>query len=138
MVKVTLQKEAINTQAALAGAGTDADGAILAFIGRARNFSQGREVLRLEYEVYEPMAKKELEKIVGEAVARWKVTHCIVIHRYGTVGIGEPSILIAVSSPHRDAAFQAVRYIIDTVKKTVPIWKKEFFADGEVWVSERS
>jgi len=83
------------------------------------------------------MAVKELKKIAEEAVSRWSVTNCIVVHRFGTVGIGEPSILIAVSSPHRDAAFQAVRYIIDTVKKTVPIWKKEYYSDGEIWVSDR-
>lgn len=138
MLKVTLQKEPIDIESIIGGAASDADGALVTFTGMARNQSGGRQVTRLEYECYDSMARKELEKIGSDALARWPVTNCIIVHRFGVVEIGESSICIAVSSPHRDEAFQAVRYIIDTIKKTVPIWKKEFYSDGAVWVSDRS
>lgn len=138
MLKVTLQKEPIDIQMIIGEASSDADGALVTFTGMARNHSGGSSVTRLEYECYDSMARKELEKIGSDALARWPVNNCIIVHRFGVVEIGESSILIAVSSPHRDEAFQAARYIIDTIKKTVPIWKKEFYPDGSVWVSDRS
>jgi molybdopterin synthase catalytic subunit len=138
MMKVTLQKEPINIEPIISETSSDADGALVTFTGMARNLSDGRRVTRLEYECYDSMARKELEKIGSDALAQWPVTNCVIVHRFGVVEIGESSILIAVSSPHRDEAFQAVRYIIDTIKKTVPIWKKEFYSDGGVWVSDRS
>lgn len=138
MLKVILQKGPIDNDAVLRETASDSDGAQVAFIGRARNESRGKSVTRLEYEVYDSMARKELEKIGSEVMDRWPVSRCTIVHRFGVVEIGESSVLIAVSSPHRDEAFQAVRYIIDTIKKTVPIWKKEFYSDGAVWVSDRS
>ena len=138
MLKVTLQKEPIDIQTIIGEASSDADGALVTFTGMARNHSGGRSVTRLEYECYDSMARKELEKIGSDALERWPVTSCFIVHRFGVVEIGESSIFIAVSSPHRDEAFQAARHIIDTIKKTVPIWKKEFYPDGSVWVSERS
>jgi molybdopterin synthase catalytic subunit len=80
------------------------------------------------------MARKQLQKIAEEACARWPLSHCTVVHRYGSVAIGEASIVIVVSSPHRREAFQAVQFIIDTVKEKVPIWKKEFYSDGSSWI----
>ncbi len=82
------------------------------------------------------MAQKEIERIAGEAMKRWPLTNCIVIHRTGTVEPGEASILIAVSSHHRDEGFAALRFIIDSVKKTAPIWKKEIYADDSAWISD--
>ena len=115
--------------------GSEKDGALMTFIGRPRNHSNGKTVTHLEYEIYREMAEKEVEKILDETLKRWNVTGCLVIHRYGRVEIGETSILICVSSPHRDEGFQACRFIIDTIKKTVPVWKKECYTDGSSWVS---
>jgi len=109
-------------------------GAITLFDGRVRNHSNGRQVLYLEYEAYEALAKSEMEAIRQEALDKWPVEKVAMFHRVGKVGIGESSVLIAVSSAHRGQAFLACQFIIDELKKRVPIWKKEFFADGEIWV----
>lgn len=135
MISITIQQEPIDIARALASSGTDADGAVVNFIGRVRNNSQGKTVTHLEYEAYSEMARKQLRKIVDEAVARWSLNSCSVVHRSGTVNVGEASILITASAPHRNAAFQAVQYIIDTVKIKVPIWKKEFYSDGSSWIN---
>jgi molybdopterin synthase catalytic subunit len=110
------------------------DGAVVVFDGIVRNHSLGRRTLHLEYEGYEPMALKKMSEIQESARSRWAVNRIAVVHRLGRIEIGEASVVIAVTSAHRKAAFEACQYIIDTLKKTVPIWKKEFFADGEVWV----
>ena len=104
------------------------------FVGTARDTTHGKEVLALEFDAYQPMARLELEKIVEHARSTWKVKKIAVAHAVGRVDIGQPAVVIAVSAAHRDASFKACRYIIDTLKKTVPIWKKEIFTDGEVWV----
>ncbi len=135
MIRVALQKEKLNESEILKNVGTDSDGAVVAFVGRARNFSEGKDVRYLEYEAYESMARRELEKICKTAIAQWSLSGCVVIHRYGRVEIGEASIVIIVSSPHRKEAFAATMFIIDTIKQTVPIWKKEYYADGSMWVS---
>lgn len=113
-------------------------GAIDIFIGTTRNHSHGKEVLSLEYEAYEPMALKEMEKIENEVETRWPVLSFAMVHRVGPVEIGAASVVIAVSASHRKETFEACRYAIDTLKKDVPIWKKEVFADGEVWVGAQS
>jgi len=113
-------------------------GAIDIFIGTTRNHSNGKEVLSLEYEVYEPMALKLMEAIVAEAHRRWTINRIAIVHRVGKVEIGEASVIVGVSAPHRREAFEACRYAIDALKKDVPIWKKEFFADGEIWVGSQS
>jgi molybdopterin synthase catalytic subunit len=110
------------------------DGAVVVFDGIVRNHSQGRETLYLEYEGYEPMALKKMQEIEAGARSRWPVNRIGIVHRLGRLEIGEASVVIVVTSAHRKAAFEACQYVIDTLKKTVPIWKKEFFADGEVWV----
>jgi len=138
MNKITIQTEPIDIAAVLHETGTDNDGAVVIFVGRARNTSRGKEVTHLDYEAYGEMALSELEKIGSRAIETWSLSDCIIIHRYGKVEIGTPSIIIAVSSPHRNEAYEASRYIIDTIKKTVPIWKKEFYTDGSEWISDRS
>jgi molybdopterin synthase catalytic subunit len=109
------------------------DGAVVLFDGIVRNNSRGRRTLYLEYSAYESMALKEMEKLTEQALSTYKVRDIRVVHRLGRLEIGETSVLIGVASAHRAAAFDAARWIIDTLKKTVPIWKKEFFEDGAVW-----
>ncbi|RYE18275.1 MAG: molybdenum cofactor biosynthesis protein MoaE [Sphingobacteriales bacterium] len=110
-------------------------GGIDVFIGTVRNATKGKQVVRLEFEAYPAMAIKELEKIAHQSFELWPVQKVLVHHRTGVLQVGEIPVLIAVSAAHRDAAFEACRYIIDTLKQTVPIWKKEVFEDGEVWVA---
>jgi len=110
------------------------DGAVVVFDGIVRNHSQGRKTLYLEYEGYEPMALKKMREIEESARNRWPINRIGIVHRLGRLEIGEASVVIVVTSAHRKAAFEACQHVIDTLKKTVPIWKKEFFADGEVWV----
>jgi molybdopterin synthase catalytic subunit len=113
-------------------------GAIDIFIGTTRNHSNGKEVLSLEYEAYEPMALKLLEGIIAEARRRWSVDRIAIVHRVGKVEIGEASVVIAVSATHRREAFEACRFVIDALKRDVPIWKKEVFGDGEAWIGLQS
>jgi molybdopterin synthase catalytic subunit len=110
-----------------------ADGAVVAFDGIVRDNSRGRRTLYLEYEAYEAMAARELEKLATEAQRRFDIDDIAIVHRLGRLEIGETSVAIAISAPHRGAAFDACRWTIDTLKKTVPVWKKEHFADGAVW-----
>jgi molybdopterin synthase catalytic subunit len=110
-------------------------GGIDIFIGTVRDATKGKKVIRLEFEAYKNMAKKEMEKIAEQAYSKWPVQKILIHHRTGVLQVGEIPVIIAVAAAHRDAAFDACRYIIDTLKQTVPIWKKEIFEDGEVWVA---
>lgn len=110
-------------------------GGIDVFIGTVRNATKGKRVLKLEFEAYKPMAIKEMNKLSSEAFKLWPLQKVLIHHRTGTLDIGEIPVIIAVAAAHRDAAFEACRYLIDNLKRTVPIWKKEFFEDGEVWVA---
>jgi len=110
-------------------------GGIDIFIGTVRNATKGKTVVRLEFEVYEKMALAEMEKIAVQAGEKWPVQKLLLHHRTGVLAVGEVPVIIAVSAAHRAAAFEACRYVIDTLKETVPIWKKEIFEDGEVWVA---
>jgi molybdopterin synthase catalytic subunit len=112
------------------------DGALCVFVGVVRDNHQGRAVSRLEYEAYEEMALGEMRAIEQEARARWPLGDIRIVHRLGGLEIGEASVAVAVVSPHRAEAFEACRYAIDTLKKTVPIWKKEFYADGSAWIED--
>lgn len=112
---------------------TDADGAVATFDGCVRNHSHSRTTLYLEYEAYEAMALAKMQEIAAHIHANYAIRRVAMVHRLGRLEIGETSVFIAVSAAHRAAAFDACRYAIDTLKKTVPIWKKEFFADGAVW-----
>jgi molybdopterin synthase catalytic subunit len=109
------------------------DGAVVTFDGIVRNNFRGRQTLYLEYEAYEPMALAKMRQIGAEIRERFPIHRVAIVHRLGRLEIGETSVLIAISSPHRRAAFDACRYAIDTLKRTVPIWKKEYFAGGAVW-----
>ena len=109
-------------------------GGIDIFIGTTRNHSRGKEVLSLEYEAYEPMALKMMNQIADDAKRRWVIDKISIVHRIGRVEIGEASVVVAVSADHRRQAFEACRYAIDMLKRDVPIWKREIFRDGEVWV----
>jgi len=111
-----------------------ADGALCLFVGVVRDENQGRAVLRLEYEAYEEMALPLMEEIESEARRRFPVTDVRIVHRLGGLAIGEASVAVAVTSPHRDEAFAACRLAIDAIKARVPIWKKEFYADGAAWL----
>lgn len=110
-------------------------GGIDVFIGTVRNHTSGKTVVRLEFEAYESMAGSEMNKIALDAAARWDIQRLLIHHRTGVLAVGDIPVIIAVAAAHRDAAFAACRYIIDTLKQTVPIWKKEVFEDGEVWVA---
>jgi molybdopterin synthase catalytic subunit len=109
-------------------------GATVTLDGYAREWTRGRRTLYLDYEAYAPMALKELERLGREAHARFEIAHIGIVHRTGRLAIGETSVVIAVSAPHRQAAFAACEWAIRELKRTVPIWKKEVFEDGEVWV----
>lgn len=109
------------------------DGAIVIFDGIVRNQSRGRETRYLEYEAYEPMALKQMQELARQAKEKFAIRDVALVHRLGHLEVGESSVLIAVYSAHRAPAFEACRWLIDTLKQTVPIWKKEFFADGAVW-----
>jgi molybdopterin synthase catalytic subunit len=109
------------------------DGAIVIFDGVVRNHSRGRRTLYLEYEAYEGMALAKLRELATQAIQRFAIRNAAIVHRLGRLEVGESSVLIAVFSAHRAAAFDACRWVIDTLKRTVPIWKKELFEDGAVW-----
>ncbi|MGY4536226.1 molybdopterin synthase catalytic subunit [Mucilaginibacter sp. UYNi724] len=133
--QIEIHSEPLNTQQCIDWIMSPESGGIDVFIGTVRNATKGRTVLKLEFEAYKPMAIKEMRTITKEVFEQWPVQRILIHHRVGTLQIGEIPVIIAVSAAHRDAAFEACRYIIDTLKQTVPIWKKEFFDDGEVWVA---
>jgi molybdopterin synthase catalytic subunit len=131
---IRLQAAPIDTAAVVADAGGDGDGAVSVFLGTVRNANAGQRVLLLEYEAYASMAEREMERIAAEAVARFGVTKVSIVHRVGRVEIGEASVAIAVAAPHRAPAMEACRFVIDSLKTSVPIWKREHFEGGAVWV----
>ena len=126
-------REKIDPETALAIFKQPSDGATLVFDGVVRDNTRGRRTLYLEYEAYEEMALKQMEGLIDQAMEQFKIRDAAIIHRLGRLEIGESSVLIAVASAHRAAAFEACRWLIDTLKRTVPIWKKEYFEDGAVW-----
>ena len=113
-------------------------GAIATFIGTTRNNNEGRKVIALDYEAYPEMAEKELARIGDDARKQWPICRMAIMHRLGPVQIGEASVVIVVSAAHRNAAFAASRFAIEEIKKTVPIWKKEVFEGGEVWIGTQT
>ena len=113
-------------------------GAVATFIGTTRNNNEGRKVIALDYEAYPEMAEKELMRLGEEAKKRWQICRMAIVHRVGPVQITEPSVMIAVSAAHREAAFAACRFAIEEIKKTVPIWKKEVYEGGEIWIGTQS
>ncbi len=135
MIDIQLTNQLLDTAACLDFVKNDNAGAINMFVGTVRDHTQGRRVLSLEYEAYEPMALAEMRKVAEAALHRFALQSIAIHHRVGTLHIGDAAVVIAVSAPHRVATFEACRYAIDTLKETVPIWKKEIFEDGEVWVA---
>ncbi len=135
MTDIKLTNRVLNLQYCIDFVSAPACGGIDVFIGTVRSHTKGKAVLRLEFEAYENMALKEMRKIADKAAELWPVHKIAIHHRTGVLSVGDVPVIIAVSSAHRDAAFAACRYIIDTLKQTVPIWKKEVFEDGEVWVA---
>jgi molybdopterin synthase catalytic subunit len=131
---VAVTTEPLDLPALIARLPSGSDGAVASFAGLVRNHNQGRTVLFLEYEAYEPLAVKALQRIVDEAVAAWPSTRVAMHHRVGRLEIGEASIVIAAASPHRADAFAACRYAIERVKQIVPIWKREHFEGGDIWI----
>ncbi len=119
------------TEALVAHAGA---GAITTFTGTVRDHGRGRQVTHLEYEAYAPAAEQMLEQIGDEIRDRWQLEHVAIVHRVGSLAIGESSVVISVASAHRDAAFEACRYAIERIKEIVPIWKKEHYKDGATWL----
>ncbi|MFN8525021.1 MAG: molybdenum cofactor biosynthesis protein MoaE [Chloroflexota bacterium] len=113
---------------------TDYDGAVCTFLGVARKYSRGREVVHLEYEAYPEMAEKKLAEIGDELQVKFGVERVAILHRTGVLNIGEASVGIAIATPHRKEAFAACQYAIDRLKETVPIWKKEVWSDGQQWI----
>jgi len=129
----SITREVIDAKQVVDGLKRGEDGAALVFEGVVRNQTRGRRTLYLNYEAYEDMALRQLESLASEAINKFQIRDVAIVHRLGRLEIGETSVLIAVASAHRGPAFDACRWIIDTLKKTVPIWKKEYFEDGAVW-----
>lgn len=135
MIDVKITSDNLDVNACISSVMLPQSGGIDVFIGTVRNETKGKKVVRLEFEAYEPMAVKEMNKIALDVFNKWPVQKILIHHRTGVLEVGEIPVVIAVSAAHRAAAFDACRYIIDTLKQTVPIWKKEVFDDGEVWVA---
>jgi len=133
--EIKISSETLNLQACIEWVMLPESGGIDVFIGTVRNVTKGKAVLRLEFEAYERMALAEMGKIAAQAIEKWPVQKLLIHHRTGVLAVGEVPVIIAVSAAHRNAAFEACRYVIDTLQQTVPIWKKEVFEDGEVWVA---
>ena len=135
MIEIKISDKPLDIQHCIDTVMSSECGGIDVFIGTVRNTTKGKAVVRLEFEAYESMAMKEMEKIAAEMKTKWPVHKIVMHHRVGVLQVGEVPVIIAVSAAHRDAAFDACRYAIDTLKQRVPIWKKEVFEDGEVWVA---
>ena len=134
MIEIT--HEPLDPESIVAKVRKDANGAVVTFLGTTRSSTAARKVLHLEYEAYRPMADAKLAEIADEMRERWSVDAAIA-HRLGRLEIGDISLVVAVASPHRKDAFAACQYSVDRIKQLVPIWKKEFFEGGEVWVGSQ-
>jgi molybdopterin synthase catalytic subunit len=132
-MRVEIVDAPIAAEATVAAMKAGDDGAVCVFDGIVRDNTRGRPTLYLDYEAYREMALEQMQRLAAEAVTKFGVRDVAVVHRLGRLAVGETSVLIVVASAHRAAAFDACRWLIDTLKKTVPIWKKETFADGAVW-----
>jgi molybdopterin synthase catalytic subunit len=130
---IELTRAPIDAEGLIAAAKTGEDGAVVVFDGIVRNNTRGRQTLYLDYEAYEEMAAKQMKELAADAIDRLGVRHVTLVHRLGRLAVGETSVLIVVAAAHRAQAYEASRWLIDTLKKTVPIWKKETFVDGAVW-----
>ncbi len=134
MPSVTLTSAPLDTKAVIESVQSPGYGAVVTFAGTVRDNAQGQRVLFLEYEAYEPLARAHLATLLTEAEARWPGVRAAAAHRLGRVEIGECSVCVAVAAPHRAEAFDACRWLMDTLKGSVPIWKKEYFEGGAHWI----
>ncbi len=132
---VKIKKERLDLNECYQFVTDDACGGIAAFVGTVRNSTQNKEVTQLDFSTYKPMALKEMQKIADQALAQFAIKKIAIHHAEGLLQIGDVPVIITASAPHRKAAFEACQFAIDTLKETVPIWKKEHFSDGEVWVN---
>ena len=135
MIRIT--NDPLDAALAVSQVESPAAGAVSVFVGVTRNNTAGREVLFLEYEAYRPMADDQLRRVADEMRERWDLQGVAIHHRLGRLEIGEASLVVAASSAHRQAAFEACHFSVDRIKQIVPIWKKEFFVGGEVWVGSQ-
>ena len=131
---ISVQREDVDIDAVLEAVKSAKSGCVVSFLGTVRDVSEGRSVQRMSIEVYEEMAVKQLSMIRGEAMERFGVHEVAVVHRYGDLEVGDNIVFIGVSAGHREEAFRACRYVIDELKERVPLWKKEYTGDGEVWL----
>jgi molybdopterin synthase catalytic subunit len=134
--RCTLHEEPLDVRAVEARVTGDDAGGVVTFVGAVRNHSKGRDIRHLEYEAYPGMAEREMEKICDEAARRWPDARVAIAHRIGHLAIGDLAVVVAAAAPHRAEAFEACRFAIDTLKESVPIWKKEFTTSGEYWVED--
>ncbi len=134
-ISIKITTERLNMQVCYDLVNDDSSGGIALFVGTVRNITEGKTVNRLDFSSYESMAEKEIKKIALQAFKKYDIIKIAIHHAFGELQIGDIPVIIAVSSAHRAAAFDACQYTIDTLKQTVPIWKKEHFDDGEVWVN---
>ena len=132
-IKISSKK--LNLQECYSFVEDDFCGGISAFVGTVRNDTQGKEVVQLDFSTYKPMAIKEMQKIADKALTKFQIEKIAIHHAEGMLQVGEIPVIITTSAKHRKAAFLACEFAIDTLKETVPIWKKEYFKDGEVWVN---
>jgi molybdopterin synthase catalytic subunit len=134
---VALREDPLDAGAIAARIRSDRDGGIVTFEGTVRARSRGKEVRALVYEAYGSMAQRQMEQLGEEAHKRWPISEVAIVHRVGTLQVGETSVVIAVSARHRAEAFDACEWLIDELKRTVPIWKKEIYTEGEAWIEDR-
>jgi len=132
MVEIT--RDEIDVLKVAESVATDTSGALVTFVGTVRQDRRARKLLRLEYDAYPEMASAKLEQVRQEVLQLWPASKVSIVHRFGSMAVGEVSVAIAVSCPHRQQAFDACEYAIDRLKEIVPIWKKEVFEDGAEWV----
>jgi molybdopterin synthase catalytic subunit len=138
MFELRFTQERIALEPLLDEVRSDADGALVSFLGVVRDHARGKRVLYLDYEAHPPMAEVQMRLLFDEARERFGLERALVVHRTGRLGIGAASVAIVVATPHRGAGFEACRHLIDRLKETVPIWKKETYEDGSAWIGERS
>jgi len=137
LINVFISKSPLSIDQVYQGAINESCGGICLFVGTVRNHNKGKDVTHLDFETYAPMAVKEMKKIAEQAIEKFRVKHVSIFHRSGYVGIKDIAVIIAVTSVHRAACFEACQFAIDTLKETVPIWKKEHLEDGSYWVGAR-
>ena len=135
---IQLTKQPLNSQNITQSVSKDTNGGVVTFLGTTRLFNHGKRVLYLEYEAYWDMATKKLEEIRQEVQRLWEIKDIAIAHRVGRLEIGEVSLVVAVASPHRKEAFEACQYVVDQLKRKVPIWKKEVFEGGYVWIGSQN